>query len=68
MTFIITIIIGVVLTQRLSMIQKDHNAKDYLVWTEEIEIIILIDYRIALKEVPLTPDSEAVTIVAHQSQ
>ena len=30
--------------------------------------IILIDNGIALKEVPLTPGPEAVSIVAHQSE
>ena len=31
------------------------------------EFIILIDCEIALTEVPLTPSSEAVSIVAHES-
>ena len=35
---------------------------------EFIILIILIDCGIALKEVPLSPDSEAVSIVAHDSE
>ena len=36
--------------------------------TVVIIIIILTDCRIALEKVPLTQGSEAVSIVAHQSQ
>ena len=35
---------------------------------DQISLIILIDSGIAPKEVPLTPGSEAVCIVAHESE